>query len=118
MVLNFLTKIGGVMMRRESDFSCPECGGVIIGDGCTTVEHCENLDIAEEEGYEPDSGPIYCRGIVNCKLCGSQFIPDDLEEFSGSQVIRYFDNDQELCDECSKEIFNILHETYNGCTQS
>lgn len=40
--------------------SCKDCGGDMIGDGYTVVEHCEN---AVEDSYwfnEPDSGPIYC----------------------------------------------------------
>lgn len=40
--------------------SCPKCGGEMIGDGYTTVLHCE---FANEEDYwylAPDSNPIYC----------------------------------------------------------
>jgi uncharacterized protein (DUF983 family) len=39
---------------------CPECGGELLGDGYTTVIHCENI---EEEVYyyaAPDEGPFYC----------------------------------------------------------
>ncbi len=40
--------------------TCPECGGDLIGDGYTTVIHCE---YTEEEVYyyaAPDEGPFYC----------------------------------------------------------
>lgn len=40
--------------------SCPKCGGDLVGDGYTSVIHCED---AEEEDYwhnAPDDGPVYC----------------------------------------------------------
>jgi len=40
--------------------SCKNCGGDMIGDGYTSVIHCE---YADEEDYlysAPDSGPFYC----------------------------------------------------------
>jgi len=43
------------------DFVCPVCGGSIIGDGYTMVMHCENVDVSGD-CYEPDAGPIYCKG--------------------------------------------------------
>ena len=39
---------------------CPKCGGSMIGDGYTTVLHCENADKSKYEFCEPDAGPIYC----------------------------------------------------------
>lgn len=39
---------------------CPNCGGTLLGDGYTTVFHCEN---ASEESYrysEPDAETVYC----------------------------------------------------------
>ena len=40
--------------------SCPNCGGSMIGDGYTSVMHCEYAD-DEEYCYEaPDAGPFYC----------------------------------------------------------
>jgi len=39
---------------------CPKCGGSMIGDGYTTVLHCENADEPTYEFLEPDAGPVYC----------------------------------------------------------
>jgi hypothetical protein len=39
--------------------NCPVCGGGLIGDGFTSVIHCENVDVIGE-GYEPDADPVYC----------------------------------------------------------
>ena len=39
---------------------CDKCGGTMIGDGYTSVMHCE---FAEEETYEfhePDANPVEC----------------------------------------------------------
>jgi len=38
--------------------SCKTCGGTMIGDGHTTVRHCEYADVPMD--VEPDAGPIYC----------------------------------------------------------
>jgi hypothetical protein len=40
-------------------YNCPNCGGSMIGDGYTSVYHCEFTDPPED--CEPDSGPIYCK---------------------------------------------------------
>lgn len=37
---------------------CPRCGGTMVGDGYTTVEHCEFAELPE--GIEADGGPVYC----------------------------------------------------------
>jgi len=39
--------------------TCPHCGGSMLGDGCTTVMHCERIDITSATA-EPDSAPIFC----------------------------------------------------------
>lgn len=44
--------------------TCPDCGGKIIGDGYTEVEHCENVDVSDM-CLEPDAGIIYCNGVLN-----------------------------------------------------
>lgn len=44
--------------------TCYYCNGDIIGDGYTSVQHCEN---AEEDHYQylaPDEGPVYCEEVV------------------------------------------------------
>jgi len=41
-----------------SDFTCPVCGGNMIGDGYTTVYHCEN--VRDCPNLEPDAEPVYC----------------------------------------------------------
>ena len=43
--------------------NCPKCGGDLIGDGYTSVVHCE---YAEEDDYEynaPDDGPVLCNYV-------------------------------------------------------
>lgn len=42
---------------------CPDCGGTIVGDGYTTVLHCENVDIEIWRDFEPDTDPVYCSEI-------------------------------------------------------
>ena len=40
--------------------ACPNCGGQMIGDGYTIVEHCE---FAEDQLWiwvSPDGGPVHC----------------------------------------------------------
>jgi len=41
------------------DFVCPICGGELIGDGYTSVIHCENVDPPMD--IEPDADPLYCK---------------------------------------------------------
>lgn len=43
---------------------CQTCGGDLVGDGYSTVRHCENLDVIGE-GYEPDAGPLHCQEPTN-----------------------------------------------------
>jgi|694.fasta_scaffold91828_2 hypothetical protein len=38
---------------------CPHCGGSMLGDGYTTVMHCERVDISSVCA-EPDSAHIFC----------------------------------------------------------
>jgi hypothetical protein len=38
--------------------SCPNCGGTMLGNGYSSVRHCERVDDTIE--IEPDAGPIYC----------------------------------------------------------
>jgi hypothetical protein len=40
--------------------SCPKCGGDIIGDGYTSVMHCEYAEDSEYEYHEPDANPVWC----------------------------------------------------------
>lgn len=40
---------------------CPNCGGDIIGDGYTTVLHCEQADEDEVMDADPDSQLICCK---------------------------------------------------------
>lgn len=41
---------------------CPNCGGLLFGDGFNTLVHCEFVENIEE--YEPDAGPIFCNKSV------------------------------------------------------
>ena len=43
---------------------CPICGGTMVGDGYTTLRHCEFARDEDIEGKEPDAGPVYCVEIV------------------------------------------------------
>ena len=40
---------------------CIKCGGQMIGDGNTIVEHCEDADDKDYWDVEPDGGPIFCK---------------------------------------------------------
>ena len=44
----------------EASNVCPNCGGDLIGDGYTSVVHCEYANEESYENCEPDAGPIYC----------------------------------------------------------
>jgi hypothetical protein len=39
--------------------TCPHCGGSMLGDGVTTVIHCERLSVLDL-WREPDSAPVHC----------------------------------------------------------
>ena len=50
---------------------CQNCGGTMIGDGYTSVRHCENAtDLDSIAEAEADAGPIYCE--QNAALTGQQ----------------------------------------------
>jgi len=51
-----MTRIGGFAVS----IACINCGGEMIGDGYTSVDHCENADDQLYEFHEPDAGPVYC----------------------------------------------------------
>lgn len=38
--------------------NCRDCGGDMIGDGYSVVQHCESID--KPEGVEPDAPPVHC----------------------------------------------------------
>ena len=40
--------------------SCPWCGGSMIGDGYTSVIHCEFANTDDYWDCEPDAGPVWC----------------------------------------------------------
>ena len=39
---------------------CIVCGGTMVGDGHTTVLHCENASYDDVYDKEPDASPVYC----------------------------------------------------------
>jgi hypothetical protein len=42
---------------------CPRCGGALVGDGYSTVRHCENIDevkLDNIECAEPDLRVVFC----------------------------------------------------------
>lgn len=47
------------MTTPDAEGRCPNCGGTMIGDGYTTVRHCEFRDVSGE-CWEPDAGPLHC----------------------------------------------------------
>ncbi len=40
--------------------TCKECGGDMVGDGYTSVMHCEYADESKYDLHEPDADPVYC----------------------------------------------------------
>ena len=49
--------------------TCKKCGGTMIGDGYTSVLHCEFTEEDTYDSLEPDACPVYC-----------DFINEDLGE--------------------------------------
>jgi len=47
-------------MSRPAIDRCPKCGGSIVGDGITMVEHCEYADTELVWETEPDAPVILC----------------------------------------------------------
>lgn len=45
---------------QEYRDTCSKCGGDMIGDGYTTVSHCENADEDKYWNHEPDANPVEC----------------------------------------------------------
>ena len=50
---------------------CSKCGGELIGDGYSTVIHCEFADPETYMYCAPDEGPILCDFDIleNLKMC-------------------------------------------------
>lgn len=40
--------------------TCEKCGGTMVGDGYTSVLHCEFAEEATYDSLEPDASPVYC----------------------------------------------------------
>lgn len=40
--------------------TCKDCNGEMIGDGYTSVKHCEFAEEASYEFHEADAAPVYC----------------------------------------------------------
>ena len=51
--------------------SCPSCGGSLVGDGYTSVIHCEYVDVIGE-GFEPDTDPVYCDSVIKEKSANNE----------------------------------------------
>ena len=49
--------------------SCPICGGSMVGDGHTTLRHCEFARDEDCEGKESEAGPVYCVALYGCAEC-------------------------------------------------
>lgn len=46
------------VQHSAKPYVCSVCGGKFVGDGYTTVQHCENVD--PPDYIEPDAPPIEC----------------------------------------------------------
>lgn len=49
------------LQAAVSGTCCHVCGGTWIGDGYTTVRHCENAEFEDYQYSAPDAQPIPCR---------------------------------------------------------
>ena len=68
------------LQRINNSNYCSNCGGFLLGDGLTTVRHCERLDITGL-CVEPDAAPIPCIKCL-CKYLGYKCVAcNDIEEF-------------------------------------
>jgi len=47
-------------MSNNTPAVCPDCGGTLIGDGYTTVVHCENAEPSKYWDLEADASPVFC----------------------------------------------------------
>ena len=47
------------MLIKNLDI-CSKCNGELVGDGYTTVMHCENADENQYYGKEPDAEVVEC----------------------------------------------------------
>jgi len=60
---------------------CKDCGGTMVGDGDSSVYHCENTPDQMTDGIEADAGPIYC-GMAGDSTSG----PDKFfDRFDGAE---------------------------------
>ena len=52
---------------------CPRCHAALLGDGYTSVLHCEHAHEEDYDGVEPDASPVLCRQEVevveHCSIC-------------------------------------------------
>ena len=46
---------------NDCGYTCHVCGGTMIGDGYTMVEHCECADDDDWLFCAPDEGPVFCK---------------------------------------------------------
>lgn len=47
---------------------CPNCGGMIYGDGYNIVMHCEYASPDDYDYKEPDADPVMCRDTVEIEI--------------------------------------------------
>lgn len=47
-----------ILEGHYANGSCPNCGGKMVGDGYSTVLHCEFSEPTDEE---PDAQPVLCK---------------------------------------------------------
>ena len=61
---------------------CNNCGGSVIGDGVTTVLHCENANEADYAHLEPDANFVQCFGAVAYEFVPDEYNDKDIEKKS------------------------------------
>ena len=94
-------------------YFCTKCGGALVGDGYTSVQHCENIDVSGD-GFEPDAGPIMCdfkeltcEGCRLEKVCNGSSKTQRCDKYKLSDYLQHKDNDKISCGDCSE---HVLHK--------
>ena len=79
---------------------CPKCGGDIIGDGYTSVMHCEYADDEEYEHCEPDADVVLCNfeesSMLARQSAGEPFKVATRAEYTWCSVTVYKDGSVRL----------------------
>lgn len=55
-----LTNVKFFKVTVQGHLVCSHCDGATLGDGYTSVVHCENALLEDYWDLEPDADPVYC----------------------------------------------------------